>query len=327
VAVIFSGKNFLILNKCIYVVKINNKRKLKFYLKDYGRGTISQKSAAEALGITPRRFRQINEIYKSIGSVPVIGLKLGRPRKEVPEEWKEIIKQEYEKFRQNALYQEDTIFPRCKIRIPHNTIHKVMLEFGFAREQEKKQKRRKPWIRYEREHSLSAVHIDWHKSKVNGKQLCSILDDASRKVLAAGEFDNATEENSLKVMTEAIEKKSLMYPIISVISDHGSQFYANTRDKNGKAEHPFEIFFKNKGIRQILCGVNHPQTNGKQEKFHVFYKNHRARFESLDGMVMWYNDRPHGSLNLRRAETPNEAFIRRMPPEVWLGFAIKTFGW
>jgi putative transposase len=296
-------------------------------LKDYASGNISQELAAKSLGITPRRFRQINEIYKSTGSLPVIGLKLGRPRKEVPEEWKEIIKQEYEKYRQNALYQEDTIFARCKIRIPHNTIHKVMLEFGFAREQEQKQKRRKPWIRYERDHSLSAVHIDWHLSKVNGKQLCSILDDASRKVLAAGEFDNATEENSLKVMNEAIEKSGHMYPIMSLISDHGSQFYANTRDKNGNADHTFEIFLKEKGIKHILCGVNHPQTNGKQEKFHDFYKNHRARFESLDKMITWYNNRPHGALNLRQAETPNMAFIMKMPPEVWLGFAFKMFGW
>ena len=109
-------------------------------------------------------------------------------------------------FRLNALYQEKTIYARCKIRIPHNTIHKVMLEFGLAKEQESKQERRKPWIRYERKHSLTAVHIDWHLSKVNGKQLCSIVDDASRKVLSAGEFDNATEENSLKIMNEAIER-------------------------------------------------------------------------------------------------------------------------
>jgi putative transposase len=324
---IFSQKNFLILNKCIYVVKIKNKRKLKVYLKDYDSGSISQELAAKYLGITPRRFRQIHKINRLTGYIPAIGVNLGRPKKEVPEEWKEIIKEEYEKFRQNALYQEKTIFARCKIRIPHNTIHKVMLEFGFAKEQESKQKRRKPWIRYEREHSLSAVHIDWHESKINGKQLCTILDDASRKVLAAGEFDNATEENSLKVMTEAIEKNVPLYPIRSVISDHGSQFYANKRDKNGNADHPFEIFLKEKGIKQILCGVNHPQTNGKQEKFHDFYKNHRGRFDSLDKMVIWYNNRPHGSLNLRRAETPNEAFIRKMHPEVWLGLAFKMFGW
>jgi hypothetical protein len=145
---IFSQKNFLILNNCIYVVKIKNKRKLKVYLKDYDSGLISQELAAKYLGITPKRFRQ------------------------------------------NAVYQEKTIFARCKIRIPHNTIHKVMLEFGFAHEQENKQKRRKPWIRYERKHSLSTVHIDWHESKViKGMHLCSILNDASRKILAAGEFE------------------------------------------------------------------------------------------------------------------------------------------
>jgi len=53
----------------------------------------------------------------------------------------------------------------------------------------------------------------------------------------------------------------------------------------------------------------------------------RGRFDSLDKMVTWYNNRPHGSLNLRRAETPNDAFIRKMHPEVWLGFAFKMFGW
>jgi putative transposase len=309
------------------VVKIKNKRKLKVYLNDYDSGSISQELAAKYLGITPRWFRHIYKRYKSTGSIPAIGVNLGRPKKEVPEEWKEIVKQEYEMFRLNALYQEKTIFSRCKIRIPHNTIHKIMLEFGFAKEQESKQKRRKPWIRYERKHSLSAVHIDWHESKINGKQLCTILDDASRKVLAGGEFDNATVENTLKIVDEARIKNEHLYPIVSVISDHGTQFYANKRDKNGNAEHSFEIYLKQKNIKQILCGVNHPQTNGKQEKFHDFYKNHRARFDCLDKMIEWYNNRPHGSLNLRRAETPNQAFIQKMRPEVWLGFAIKAFDW
>ena len=123
-------------------------------------------------------------------------------------------------------------------------------------------------------------------------------------------------------MNEAIERTIHLYPIISIISDHGSQFYANKRDKNENADHAFEIFLKENGIKQILCGVNHPQTNGKQEKFHDFYKNHRARFESLDKLIEWYNNRPHGSLNLRWAETPNQVFIRKMRPEVWLGFAF-----
>jgi hypothetical protein len=102
------------------VVKINNKRKLKYYLKDYESGNISQKSAAKSLGISPRRFRQLNEIYKTREYIPTIGLELGRLKKKIPQKWKEIIKREYGKFRQNA---EKTIYARCKIRIPHNTIH------------------------------------------------------------------------------------------------------------------------------------------------------------------------------------------------------------
>ncbi len=70
-----------------------------------------------------------------------------------------------------------------------------------------------------------ATRVDWHESKIiQGKQLCTILDDASRKISAAGEFDNATVDNSLKVLTEAIEKYGILYPIRSVISDHRSQF-------------------------------------------------------------------------------------------------------
>jgi hypothetical protein len=31
-------------------------------------------------------------------------------------------------------------------------------------------------------------------------------------------------------------------------------------------------------------------------------------------------------LDLTRAETPNEALIRKMHPDVWLGLAFKMFG-
>jgi len=80
-------------------------------------------------------------------------------------------------------------------------------------------------------------------------------------------------------------------------------------------------------IEQILCGVNHPQTNGKEEKWFDFYERHRKRFNSLEELIDWYNKRPHGSLNLRRAESPNEAFIRKMPPECWFWITKDLFKW
>jgi putative transposase len=309
------------------MVKIKNKRKLKWCLINYDRGEITQKWASWYLGITTRRFRQVYRIYKNTGEIPIIGGNIGRPKVQIPNEWKDIIRQEYEAFRLNALYLEKTIYARHQVRIPHNTIHRVMVELGFAKHDKNKQKRRKPWIRYERKHSLSAVHTDWYESKFNGKWVCTVLDDASRKLLAGKEFDNATEDNAITVLKEAIEKTRYLYPINAVISDHGSQFYANKRDKKDRANHRFEEYLKENSIRQILCGVNHPQTNGKQEKWHDFYRIHRGRFSNLDDLIEWYNDRPHGALNLRMAETPNEAFIRRTRPEVWLGFAVRLFEW
>ena len=75
-----------------YVVKIKNKKKLKWYLVYYDSGKITQKWAASYIGINPRRFRQLHTEYKTTGIVPVIGINLGRPEKEIPEEWICIIK-------------------------------------------------------------------------------------------------------------------------------------------------------------------------------------------------------------------------------------------
>ncbi|MDR2203922.1 MAG: hypothetical protein LBE76_06465 [Nitrososphaerota archaeon] len=135
-----------------------------------------------------------------------------------------------------------------------------MCQKGYAKKQESKQKRRKPWIRYEREQSLSAVHMDWHVSKaVLGMQLCVVLDDASRKILAGGEFSNATAENSVLLLKNALGncKDSYNLRIRECICDHGTQFYSVKRDKHDYAEHTFEVFLNSEGVKQLLCGVNH----------------------------------------------------------------------
>ena len=162
-------------------------------------------------------------------------------------QWEEIVNAEYKKHHLNTVYLKRIINQEQKQRIPHNTIHKIMLEKGFAKEQQSKKKRRKPWIRYEREHSLSAVHMDWHISKaVPGKRVCVVLDDASRKILSGGEFSNATAENSVLPLKEALEhcRSNYNLSIRECISDYGTEFFADKRDKQGYAGHVFEVFLK-----------------------------------------------------------------------------------
>jgi putative transposase len=60
-----------------------------------------------------------------------------------------------------------------------------------------------------------------------------------------------------------------------VLTDHGSQFCANKRDKKGYAVHKFGLYLKRHHIRHILCRVGHPQTNGKPDcvkTSRIFYK-------------------------------------------------------
>jgi putative transposase len=40
----------------------------------------------------------------------------------------------------------------------------------------------------------------------------------------------------------------------------------------------------------------------------------------------WYNGRPHGSLEFERLETPNKAFIRKMPLEAYFAVGHRLFG-
>ena len=116
------------------MVKIKNKKRLKWALRQYENGKEEQKYLAEVLGITARRFRQIYSEYKIKNEVPMIGKNLGRPKKKIPESYETVILEKYERYRLNALYLEKVIYAENHVRIPHNTIHKVLKKHGLAKE-------------------------------------------------------------------------------------------------------------------------------------------------------------------------------------------------
>ena len=86
--------------------------------------------------------------------------KRGRKMKELSEKEKVIISETKMKYKLGARRLEKVIEQVYGIYIPHNRIHKYLLEEGLAKEEPRKKRRRKPYIRYEREHSMSAAHID-----------------------------------------------------------------------------------------------------------------------------------------------------------------------
>ena len=258
--------------------------------------------ARKIAGISIRRVNQVWKQYLLTGDIQEIGKNNGRPKRPI-EEWEiQMIKQSYEKYRVSASTLEKLIERDYGMHISHRRIHKILLDLGYAKKKDKKDIRKKEWIRYERRHSLTAVHIDWH---YDGKTWAfGVEDDASRKILSLIECSSPTTEKSIEGMEEALKHGSIK----QCISDHGSQFISNIG-----GDSRFVEFLEKKGIKQILCRIKHPQSNGKIEKWFDTYRLHRNAFATKEEFLYWYNEvRPHRSLDFEILETPQQAFIRKM---------------
>lgn len=121
--------------------------------------------ARKVAGISVRRVYQVKEAFDKTGEIPKIGNDVGRPRKPF-EEWEIIlVKKAFEKYRVSADTLERCIDRDCKEHLGHNRIHQILVYLGYANKKDIRDIRKKKWIRYERRHSLTAVHIDWHYFK------------------------------------------------------------------------------------------------------------------------------------------------------------------
>ncbi len=265
---------------------------------------LSSYRVRKRLRISERRVNQLWAIYRRTGEAPRIGLRLGRPRRPPSARERRLVLQAYGVFRVGATLLEPLLLRQVGVRIPHNRIHGLLVEAGLAQRGEPGVRKR-PWVRYERRFSLSAVHMDWHLH-ADGRWVCPVLDDASRVVLAAIETRSPTTEASLDALTGALRHG----PIRAVITDHGSQFTSN---RDGTSQ--FAAFLRAHHIHHILCRIKHPQSNGKLERWFQTYKRHRDAFPTLDKFLHWYNAvKPHLSLNWDTLETPHQAFHRKLRP-------------
>ena len=209
--------------------------------------------------ITRRRVDQLWKQYRETGVIPVIGVAMGRPKKPVAVEESTVIEEAYQRFRYGARMLENLIEQVYSVIISHNRIHRYLMDRGLAKDEASKRKQRK-WVRYERAHSMSAGHIDWHEDAVSGHKICAVLDDSSRKVLAIDEFATVNTENTIAVVERAIQEYGAICPLRELIMDHGSEFGAHRRDENGDWDSEFKQYLESKGIHPIQARVKHPQT-------------------------------------------------------------------
>ena len=286
------------------------------------------KDLAFICGIGVRRFLELKALYNKTGEIPKLNPNR-RSKTELTEEEKQLIDRAVKESKLNgAITLRLYIGKYYNKKLAYSKLHEYLLKEGISIPDKKKQKQRK-YCRYERKHSFSLGHMDWHESKaISGKLVCAWEDDASRLVPVGGEFDNATTENAIKVVKEAKkiawEKYSAL--LLALNTDKGSQFYANKSNLDGeRGMAEFEKFLEKEGIKHIPSRRNHPQTNGKEERWFRTYNENRLKFNSFEEFIEWYNNKIHLGLNRKEGVTPNEAVLNKLRPESLLGLFFRRF--
>ena len=285
------------------LMKKLNKKKIMWIVREVERREQGVWSIARQQKITPRHARRVARKYKNDKDPKL--KKCGRKQKQITESERKLVIKTYKEYLASAVMIEQ-ILDEKGVHINHNRVHKILLEEGFAKPNLRKQKKRK-YKCYERKHSLSLAHTDWAEFK--GKKFILFEDDASRFILAHGEFKHANGENSIKVF-----KKSLKYGIYKQLhSDNGSVFRANDQKWKRSGEADFQKEVKKFGIKQIFTRIRYPQGNGKLERLNGTIKRLWKQLGSLDKAIKHYNyKRPHSGLTNGKLRTPYLAFLEKM---------------
>lgn len=283
--------------------------KVAWIVRQKEKGVLTSQTIADRMGVSEVWVKKLWRRYRTEGRVPELRKAGRRPSRGLTDGERDAILEARNEYKASAILLERIIDAVYGVHIPHNRIHGVLKSVGLARDEPRKQERRK-WVRFERRYSNSMWHTDW--TLIDGKGwLIAYLDDASRFVTGWGLFPEATSAHSVEVLKEAMERHGKP---ASILTDRGIQFYANESEEREKGATAFERYLVEEGIRQVLSRVMHPQTNGKVERFFRTVKEKLPEFEGVGELVEWYNEvRPHMSLNLDVIETPHQAYARKMP--------------
>ena len=270
--------------------KLNFKKRV-WIVKQYKKGKHCSKIAL-AQKIHLSAVYQIISRYNQFGWDGLKDHKTGRPETTLNPKIEKTIFY-YRKFGYGACRIE-TLLKSKGFGISHRQIEKLLLRNGLVEPNVKKQRCRK-WVRFELPNPNDMTHTDWTYDPFTTKQLSVYLDDRTRLITSYGIFQRATAENSIALLKSAIADYGKPK---CVMTDHGSQFYANKADKLNQNTQ-FRITLDALGIKHYLARVNRPQTNGKVERFFLTYKTEYATgcFCSIKDFMKHYNEeRLHMSL-------------------------------
>lgn len=285
-------------------------RKRRFIIRNFETNEFGKQRLARMMKVSKSTVYRVFRTFQTTGRMTIEPSRCGRkPHKPTSTEVDAVIA--YRKKFKVCDSTLERLLKRDGIILSHVQVYKILKANGLIHKQKNKHKR-KDWVRFERKHSLSLWQADWKLLK-NGNWIIAFKDDASRLIVASGEFTNATSENSVKVLAEGIRQWGRP---LAVLTGRDAQFYASDKKGVPSGNTRFQDFLEANNIQHIVGRVNHPQTCGKIERFfgeveRRLYTWHD--FDTLGEVVYWHNYLlPSRSLDFERLETPIQAFKRKM---------------
>ncbi len=290
-----------------------NLRKIRWIVREMHKGELSVYGIAKQQRVTPQHVRRLYRRYKDVQlyklNRTICLMPCGRRQKPFTECEVNSVLEVKKQMGFGAVNIEKVLSERG-VKIPHNRIHRILMENGLAKLEPKKGRRRK-WIRYERHNSNSLWHTDYHQLSI-GRYIVPFLDDASRFILGYGVVSNETAENATIVFENSVKKYGTPKQLVS---DHGVQFASIKRENcMNPNDNTFQRKLKEYKVRHILARVKHPQTNGKMERWFRTLEILIRQFNGdIDKAIYFYNfERPHMSLENGHLRTPYQAFLEKM---------------
>lgn len=283
-----------------------NEKKRKWIINQFRTGR-SATSISRIQGISRQFVYILSYKYKKEGEKAYKIKRAGRPKYDLNQKFvsKVIDIRKRDDYGSQKIH---FVLKKSGFSISQHIIQRILDEQGLTEPCEKLRGQRK-YVRYQWPISNYMWHCDWTEYK--SKWYCTFIDDRTRKIMSAGVFDNATTKNTLHVLYQALLTHEVC-PVI-ILSDKGSQFYANKKDKKGeRGISEFEQELEKLGIELWTSRRNHPQTNGKMEKWFDTMKKRFKKHpeESLQTFVKWYNEvRIHHALDYK---TPEEVYINNL---------------
>lgn len=150
---------------------------------------MSTKLVAEQFEISRLQVQQLAKEYRDARSIPMLEIPGQKPHATHPDDRSSRALAVHEMCGGGAVTVVKVPRVRDDVSLATNTFPEILTEYNNVTKNTNKPGRQRLWARFERDHLVVTVHMDWNRNERN-QQVVAIEDDTSRYVFDMLETDN-----------------------------------------------------------------------------------------------------------------------------------------